>query len=85
MEAEPNLIQRLQIKVVPESELPVGYKPVTIALSLRDPDMQNMWANLRTDGGALATVKGDRITFWRLTAKPAYIGKRKGPADLSGP
>jgi hypothetical protein len=64
-EPQPSIIKRLQIKVVPESELRDGYKPVTISLAVSDPDVASMWSTLKSCG-AVGTLGADgRITFWR--------------------
>jgi hypothetical protein len=79
-----NIIERLKIPIVLESELHGGYTPVTISLALSDPDVANMWSTLKSCG-AVATMDDDgRITFWREMPRPVYIGKREWVASLSG-
>lgn len=78
----PNILDRLQIVPIEKSELPVGFRSVSIALSLHSDHViiSTMWETLK--GTALVTRKGDRIVFWRGAADEGEFERRSVEVPL---
>ena len=74
---ESSIVEKLGIPIVLESELHVAYKPVTISLSLSDPDVASMWQTLKSCGSVATLGEDGRITFWRQMPKPSYVAGLK--------
>jgi hypothetical protein len=64
-EAQPAILDHLGITAIERSELPFGFKPLTIPMSLYERAViESLWQTLR--GVALVTrEKGNTIQFWR--------------------
>jgi hypothetical protein len=74
-EAEQNILERLQIPIVTESGLHVGFKPVTVSLAVSDPAVASMWQTLWTCGAVATMDEAGRITFWRQL--PTHICRKR--------
>jgi hypothetical protein len=77
-EAEPNIVEKLGIRVVPESELGADWHEITVPVHLGDPHLASMWSTLKNCGAVGTLGKDGRITIWRQMPRLVYIGKGKG-------
>jgi hypothetical protein len=73
-EAEPpNIIERLQIRVVPRDSVPEDWHEISVPVHCADPVLITMWSTLK-NCEAFGTLDNNYVTFWRRTV--ALTGKQ---------
>ena len=64
-----DIIERLQIPITQESEMPKGFDALTDPIRLDEETIiESIWCTLRSTE-ALVTLDGKHVQFWRLLSK----------------